>query len=259
MLNPFKSTLICSLFLLIALPIFGQKIDPNRIDIVRDKWGVPHIYAPTDAGVAYGLAWAHAEDDFKTIQQGFLASKAMLGSYLGKSGATIDFVLQLLQCRKIVEQRYDTDLSADFKLLLEGYAAGINAYAQAHPKELLMKKLFPANPKDMMTYLILQMALSSGVDGALEKIVSSKIPLAFKKGGSNAYAINSKKSADGLTYLAINSHQPLEGPVAWYEAHLNSEEGWNILGALFPGAPLILHRQQSRSSRCVPTRNEPRQ
>jgi acyl-homoserine-lactone acylase len=42
-------------------------------------------------------------------------------------------------------------------------------------------------------------------------------------------------------YLDINAHQPLEGLVAFYEAHLCSEEGWNILGALFPGAPCILH------------------
>ncbi|MEZ4902112.1 MAG: penicillin acylase family protein [Spirosomataceae bacterium] len=59
--------------------------------------------------------------------------------------------------------------------------------------------------------------------------------------GSNAFAFNSQKTTDGQTYLAINAHQPLEGPVAFYEAHLCSEEGWNILGANFPGAPCILH------------------
>ena len=37
----------------------------------------------------------------------------------------------------------------------------------------------------------------------------------------------------------INSHQPLEGPVAWYEAHLKSEEGWDVHGGLFPGMPFI--------------------
>ena len=51
---------------ILSLGIVYSQIDPNTIDIVRDDYGVPHIFAPTDAEVAYGLAWAHAEDDFKT-------------------------------------------------------------------------------------------------------------------------------------------------------------------------------------------------
>ena len=67
------------------------------------------------------------------------------------------------------------------------------------------------------------------------------LPENFKATGSNAFAFNSKKTTDGAVYLAINAHQPLEGPAAFYEAHLCSEAGWNILGANFPGAPCILH------------------
>jgi acyl-homoserine-lactone acylase len=59
--------------------------------------------------------------------------------------------------------------------------------------------------------------------------------------GSNAIAIHPSRTETGEAYLAINSHQPLEGPVAWYEAHLQSEEGWNILGGLFPGGMTIFH------------------
>lgn len=237
---------ICGLIAFVLLQtttVVSQDVNPSTIDIVRDKWGVPHIYAKTDAAVAYGLAWANSEDDFKTIQQGFLAGKAMLGSYSGKSGATVDYIVQLLQCRRIVEERYDKDIATDYKRVLEGYAAGINAFAKAHPKEVLLKNLFPVTPKDMLTYSVLQLAISSGADKALREITSGTIPLApqLASGGSNAYAFNSKKTEDGNVYLAINSHQPLEGPVAWYEAHLASEEGWNILGALFPGAPSILH------------------
>ncbi|MFN7652215.1 MAG: penicillin acylase family protein [Cyclobacteriaceae bacterium] len=235
---------ICFLIAALYAPfVVAQLPDPTTIDIIRDKWGVPHIAAKTDAGVAYGLAWANAEDDFKTIQQGFLAGKAMLGLYSGKSGATVDFVVQFLQCRKIVDERYDKDIAPDYKLILESYAAGINAYANAHPHEVLLKNLFPVTPKDMLTYSVLQLAISSGADKALREITGGVVPLAsnLAPGGSNGYAFNSKKTKDGNVYLAINSHQPLEGPVAWYEAHLMSEEGWNILGALFPGAPSILH------------------
>jgi acyl-homoserine-lactone acylase len=239
----FNMKLFVILFLANCVSSVGQIVDPKSIDILRDKWGVPHIYSKTDAGVAYGLAWAHSEDDFKTIQQGFLAGKAMLGLYSGKKGATVDYVIQFLQCRKIVDELYQTDISPSYKLILENYAAGINAYAQAHPEEVLVKKLFPVYPKDMLTYSLLQLAISSGADKALKEITEGTVSTLpeFSSGGSNAYAFNSKKTEDGNVYLAINSHQPLEGPVAWYEAHLMSDEGWNILGALFPGSPSILH------------------
>ncbi|TAF53020.1 MAG: acylase [Sphingobacteriia bacterium] len=217
--------------------------DPNKIDIVRDAYGVPHIFAKTDAEVAYGLAWAAAEDDFATIQQGLLAGKAMLAQYQGKKGAQVDYIVHLLRIPELVAAKYDTDLAPDFKKVLEGYAAGLNAYAAAHPKEVLLKKAFPATPQDMIRYSVLQLCILSGADKALSAIFGGTIPLAeqFKTQGSNAFAFNSAKTTDGQVYLDINAHQPLEGPVAFYEAHLCSEEGWNILGANFPGAPSILH------------------
>ena len=58
--------------------------------------------------------------------------------------------------------------------------------------------------------------------------------------GSNTFAFNSNKTGNNETYLAINTHQPLDGPTSWYEAHLISEEGTNIIGATFAGAPCIL-------------------
>ncbi|MDP3392640.1 penicillin acylase family protein [Sediminibacterium sp.] len=233
-------------FLIVCLAI-GLKtqaqIDPAKIDIIRDKYGVPHIFGKTDPEVAYGLAWAHAEDDFTTIQQSLLAGKAMLAQYQGKKGASIDYIVHLLRIPELVEERYESDLAPDFKKLLEGYSAGLNAYAAKHPKEILLKKIFPVTPKDMVQYSVLQLCVLSGADKALAAIFGGTIPLLenYKTQGSNAFAFNSNKTNDGQVYLNINAHQPLEGPVAFYEAHLSSEEGWNILGANFPGAPSILH------------------
>ncbi|MBA4260072.1 MAG: peptidase S45 [Chitinophaga sp.] len=219
------------------------QINPTKIDIIRDKYGVPHIFGKTDPEVAYGLAWAHAEDDFTTIQQSLLAGKAMLAQYQGKKGASIDYIVHLLRIPELVEERYESDLAPDFKKLLEGYCAGLNAYAAKHPKEVLLKKAFPVTPKDMVQYSVLQLCVLSGADKALAAIFGGTVPLLenYKTQGSNAFAFNSNKTTDGNVYLAINAHQPLEGPVAFYEAHLSSEEGWNILGANFPGAPSILH------------------
>ena len=221
----------------------SAQIDPSKIDVVRDQYGVPHIFGKTDPEVAYGLAWAQAEDDFETIQLSMLAGKAMLASYKGKEGATIDYIIHLLRIPELVEEKYESDLSPDFKRLIEGYCAGLNAYAKQHPKEVLLKKSFPISPKEMIQFSILQMSVLSGADKALTAIFNNKVPLIenYKTAGSNAFAFNSAKTTDGQVYLDINAHQPLEGPVAFYEAHLSSEEGWNILGANFPGAPCILH------------------
>lgn len=234
---PFLSILLCGLF------AANAQIDPAKIDIVRDTWGVPHIFAKTDPEVAYGLAWAQAEDDFTTIQQSLLAGKAMLAQYQGKKGAQIDYIIHLLRIPELVEEKYESDLSPAFKKLLEGYCAGINAYAAKHPSEVLVKKSFPVTPKNMIQYSVLQLCVLSGADHALAAIFGGTVPLLsnFKTAGSNAFAFNSRKTTDGDVYLDINAHQPLEGPVAFYEAHLCSEEGWNILGANFPGAPCILH------------------
>ena len=221
---------------------FGQTINPANIDIVRDSFGVPHIFANTDAEVAYGLAYAQAEDDFKTMQLGFLSGKSMLGLYKGKAGAKIDYIAYLLHCQQTVKEKYATDISPDFKKLLEGYCQGFNAYAKNHSSEVLVKKLLPLTPQDMLAYSVLQLSISSGADKALGQIYDGSVPALnnFSTGGSNAYAFNSHKTIDGNTYLNINAHQPLDGPVSWYEAHLHSNEGWNISGALFACAPVIL-------------------
>jgi acyl-homoserine-lactone acylase len=221
----------------------NAQINPAKIDIIRDSFGVPHIFGKTDPDVAYGLAWAHAEDDFGTIQQSLMAGKSMLAQYQGKKGASIDYIIHLLRIPELVEAKYESDLSPAFKKLLEGYAAGLNAYAAAHPKEVLLKKAFPVTPKDMVQYSVLQLCVLSGADKALSSIFGGTVPLLenYKTAGSNAFAFNSAKTIDGQVYLDINAHQPLEGPVAFYEAHLNSEDGWNIIGANFPGAPCILH------------------
>ncbi|MEY3679220.1 MAG: hypothetical protein RI924_1361 [Bacteroidota bacterium] len=231
------------LLLVINLNLFAQKIDPQHIQIARDEWGVPHIFGKTDAEVAYGLAWAHAEDDFATIQTSFLAGKSMLGLLKGKEGAQVDYVVHLLRARDLVDARFDRGVSPEFKTILDAYCQGFNQYAKTHKREVLVSELFPVTPKDMLAFSVLQLAISSGADQALKSILEGKVATLdfLQAGGSNAFAFNSNKTADGSVFLNINAHQPLEGPVAFYEAHLNSEEGWNILGALFPGAPSILH------------------
>ncbi len=214
----------------------------DQINIARDSYGVPHIFAPTDPEVAYGLAWAHAEDDFKTIQTLILTGKGKLGTYMGKAGAPVDFVFGLLNTRKVVDQQINS-MDPKFLQLLQGYLMGLEAYAKQHPKEVLNKHIFPINIHDYIATTMFSVAVFCGVERTLPKILNgsiAKLP-GFTGEGSNAFAIKSTKSASGEPMLVINAHQPIEGATAFYEAHVQSEEGWNMLGGLFPGAPLIFH------------------
>ena len=218
--------------------------DSSQIQIARDDFGVPHIFGKTDADVAYGLAWAHAEDDFETIQKTMLAGKALVGRVYGEEGAAVDFFVQLLETQKIAKEKYESSFSAEFKKVLEGYAAGINDYALQHPKEMLYSRAFPVSTEDIASAYILSLAQMSGADRAVQATFSGEVtvlPPDPNPKGSNAIAIHSDRTESGESFLAINSHQPLEGPVAWYEAHLHSEEGWNMLGGLFPGGAMIFH------------------
>lgn len=215
-----------------------------EIKIARDAWGVPHIMAKTDAEVAYGLAWAECEDDFKTLQELMAVCKGMLGEIKGKDGIVADFAIKFMGLQEIAQEKYEKEVTGKFKTYLESFVAGVNAYATLHPNKVILKELFPVKEEDIITgYLLGNLEVSHAgkdlmkiMNGTILKDLQQEAPK-----GSNAIAISKEKTSDGKTYLAINSHQPLEGWYSWYEAHLISEEGMNILGGTFAGGICIFH------------------
>tara|TARA_X000000950_G_scaffold129438_1_gene161693 strand:+ start:529 stop:2583 length:2055 start_codon:yes stop_codon:yes gene_type:complete len=228
--------------LLFITTISYSQINPNSIEIVRDEYGVPHIFAQTDAEVAYGLAWVNAEDDFNTIQEAYLAGNAMLSDHIGLKGAPADFISQFIGSNDLIEEKID-DISKDYIKVVDGYAQGLNAYAKANPDKVLYKKLFPITPKKMLMYSQLQLFISNEGAYWAGRILNNDTQdeyLDQNLTGSNVIAMNSSKTKSGETFLAINTHQPLEGPTSWYEVHLNSDEGTNIIGTMYPGTPNVL-------------------
>lgn len=233
-------------FLFFLLSDISAQVNTDNITIARDKWGVPHIYAVTDKEAAYGLAWAHAEDDFKTIQKTFLPAKGLLGKLEGSGGAVLDYAVHLLRSRKVAERELK-NLSPGGLNVIYGYLEGLNAYARKYPEKVLIKNSFPLSIYDYLTGLNLMLHLFSDTGDVIGQLFNNNVePLDEMSGvddigttiGSNGFAFKSSKTRDGKTYLNVNTHQPLEGPFSWYEAHVNSEEGWNMLGGLFPGLPL---------------------
>ena len=246
-------------------PLLAERAAPppeRRYDsvIARDRWGVPHIFGKTDADVAYGVAYAHAEDDFSTLQDVLAMTRGRLGAITGQDGAKTDYAVHLLDARATVTRDYDKQ-PADIRALLDGYATGLNRFAERHPDQVKLAKLFPVNGRDVATGFVVRSPFFFGLDGVLGALAGDKPPPAERAGpeapsttpvgprpteaGSNAFAVAPRRSADGWTRLVSNSHQPWRGGVAWYELVVHSGQGWNFAGATFPGGlhPFLGHNE----------------
>lgn len=209
--------------------------------IVRDSFGVPSIYGTRDADVAFGVAYAQAEDDFPTLQEIFATSRARAGAMMGTSGAPLDFAMHLLRVRETVAANARTQVDSATWALLEGYVAGFNAYAADHPGEVhsVVRAQLPMVPEDVLAGFVLRSPFFWGFDQVLARLVGGRpIPGTWDDKGSNAFAVAPSRSGDGTTRLLSNSHQPWTGPVAWYELRVHSKEGLHFAGANFPGSPV---------------------
>lgn len=235
--------------------------------IVRDNFGVPHVFGTTDPDVGYGIGYAHAEDDFTTLQEVMAMTRGRAGALTGQAGAGVDFAMYLVRARETVTRDYMKQ-PADIRALLDGYAAGLNRYAETHPGEVRLRHLFPVNGQDVAAGFVLRSPFFFGLDAVLGALVGDK-PLPVENAGpspdspdikplpatgqtavadtndgnmngSNAFVIAPKRSADGFTRLVSNAHQPYRGGVAWYELVVHSKAGWDFAGATFPGVPYPL-------------------
>ena len=252
-----KETILYNMVLILLLNIalafnpsnyesLGEQYD---VTIHRDTWGVPHIYGVKDEDVAFGFAFAHSEDDFKTIQDVILQTRGKLSSVYGRKMIGVDYMTNLLRVRENVENKYEDLISDDVKGVLEAYVDGLNYYASLHQDELV-KGLFPVTEHDIVSGFVFRTQFLYGLDYYFDLLYSSRkekdkpeLPETIWRDsapmGSNSFAVSPKRTEDEDTYLLINAHQPWNGPIAWYEVHLHSEEGWNIVGGTLPGSPVV--------------------
>jgi len=234
----------------------------SRVEIIRDEWGTPHIYGKTDRDVAFGIAFAHAEDDFANIQKVFLIARGKLSSVFGQDSGKIDYFQKLIHIEERAEKYWNSQHTPESQAIMESYVDGLHYYALLHPNELLSNDpdaLFPVSAKDISKLFLALIPnfikISKQIGVILEEdpyyVVSygsrpvSPEPVSenveLDSGGSNAVALGPNRTLDESTLLAINSHQPWEGLAAWYEINVHSEEGWDMTGAVFPGSPVLIH------------------
>ena len=222
------------------------------VTIERDVRGVPHVIGLKDTDTAFGFAYAQAEDNWPIMQETLATNRGIRARTEGPDAAVTDFLIAWLGIWDTLETAYDTELEQRTRDYVEAFADGINFYAATHPDETNLD-LYPISGKDIVAGYMFRHTMFYGLSDVLKELngpqrvrdISGGNSVAFRIDnhsipvGSNAIAVAPSYSDDGATHLAINSHQPTTGPAAWYEAHIKSGEGMDILGGMFPGSPTI--------------------
>ncbi len=240
----------------------GAKIDAQAIRdaaktydarIIRDDWGVAHIFGKTDPDTSFGLGYSHAEDDWTTIQDVLIASRGMTAQFKGKGSAPSDYLLDLFKVREAVDAKIDTEVTPRARAMARAYADGLNLWALENPGGV-WDTVMPISEKDILAGFTWGTPFFYRMDETIQDLFAAdekpavspwqqetrldlNLPAAVR--GSNAFAVAPARSDDGHTRLIVNSHQPFTGPYAWFEAHVVSEEGLNLAGAGFPGTPIL--------------------
>src|SRR4051794_30862592 len=241
------------LFLLLLLPLlsFSQqfssteieryKTEAQQVTIIRDNWGVPHIYGKTDADAVFGLLYAQCEESFKSVEENNLEMLGRLSEVYGKSRLYDDLEMRLIYDTAAAIKDYKNS-PAWLKKLLDAAADGVNYYLYKHPE---VKPEVLTHFEPWFALLRTNGSISATQDGgisvsdmkALYPAKDSSVAFREKENpylnndpmGSNGFAVAQSKTADKNAILYINPH------VTFYfrsEVQMVSDEGLNAYGAV---------------------------
>ncbi|MBL7701047.1 MAG: penicillin acylase family protein [Ferruginibacter sp.] len=242
------------LILIFPLQLFAQpfsdseitrwKKQAENITIIRDHYGIPHVYGKTDADAVFGLLYAQCEDDFKRVEMNYIEKLGRLSEVNGEKDLYNDLLIRLVIDSVDAIKDY-ANAPAWLKQILNAYADGINYYLYKNPqvKPALLTRFQP-------WYALLWTdgsigAISTGgitVDelknfySGKDEVLAKKVFVEDDPTGSNGFAFSPTITESGNAILYINPH------VTFYfrpEVHMVSEEGLNAYGAVTWGQPFI--------------------
>lgn len=227
------------------------KIQSGNITIIRDNWGIPHVYGKTDADAVFGLMYAQCEDDFKRVEMNYIEKLGRKAEVFGEKELYNDLYVRL-----IIDS---ADAVADYnksplwlKQLMNAWADGINFYLFKHPevKPALLTRFKPwytllwtdgsigaISTGDITEQDVKNFYSGSNMPGVVSSIKykMEEDATAFtnkerkQMDGSNGFSIAPSKTESGNAILYINPH------TTFYfrpEVHVNSSEGLNVYGAV---------------------------
>lgn len=208
----------------------------ERVEIIRDDFGVPHIYGKSDADAVFGLLYAQCEDDFRRVERNYVWAIGRLAELEGEEAIYSDLRANLYMTEAEAKAAYQT--APDWlKELCVAFAAGINYYLHTHPEvnPQVITHYEPWMPMFFFEGSIggdIESISTRGIEAfyeSYEEVAFAEEDLLIEPQGSNGIAIAPQLSESGNAMLLINPH------TSFYfrpEVHVVSEKGLNVYGAV---------------------------
>jgi acyl-homoserine-lactone acylase len=235
------------LFVFVNFQVYSQTTSTNenqrlekaarQVTIIRDNWGIPHVYGKTDADAVFGLLYAQCEDDFVRIEMNYIEKLGRLSEIKGQSVLYNDLETRLIISEEEAKTDYE-NAKPWLKKLLNAYADGINYFLYKNPavQPALLQHFEPWYPllwTDGSIGAISTGDLNTGELKAFYSGNTDKVSYIEREKniqtGSNGFALAPSKTASGNAILYINPH------TSFYfrpEVQISSEEGLNAYGAV---------------------------
>lgn len=246
----------------------------TEVRIVRDDWGIPHIFAKNEKDLYFACGFVHAQERMWQMDLNRRLGFGSLSEVFGKRTLEKDKLLRNMSLKEAALKDYEK-LSPQMKELLASYAAGVNAWMNRRrwnwPPEFLLLRYRPDpwHPMDSLLIKgIMALALSFeyqneimrarlvrklGKEKALsileEGIVSSSYDLQDLQfsilletpggQGSNSWVCQGSRTVSGMPLLANDPHLEISLPPIWYEVHLVCPT-MNVVGVSIPGTPFVI-------------------
>jgi acyl-homoserine-lactone acylase len=224
----------------------------GSVTIMRDRFGVPHIYGPSDASVVFGHAYAQAEDHFEQLEHNVLYALGRSAELRGEQDFWDNLLARAFEIPRLARDEY-ARAAPPLRAIYDAYAAGLNHYLATNPevKPKLISRFEPWHTLAMLRarYWLAEFIWDSGLrqdevrigdlrpaPGAKSLGAESLSP-AERVQGSNMWAVGPSRTANGHPLLFLNPHVAFFGPYQYYEAHLHSEEGLRFSGVGRVGFP----------------------
>ena len=126
-----------------VLLILSTWAQAESVELHRDQWGVPHIYADTDAGAVYGYLYAQAQDNFWQIEDSYIQALGRYAEVVGEQGLASDYLNRALQLPTLARKEYEAMNSAHQRLLQAGARALNDAVTDEGIEARLIAKFEP--------------------------------------------------------------------------------------------------------------------